>query len=217
MSFAGERFSKSAGVTLDLGEAITRFGPDAFRYFLLREVPFDGDGNFSWERFEDRYTSDLANAFGNLASRVLAMVEKYRGGDVPFGAPNELDRADAESLAEYHAAMDGPRGYLLHEALGCVMQSVARGNEYIQSVQPWTLAKDPAAHEQLDVVLAALVRQLARHAICLAPFMPGKSQTLWQQLGGPGEVGAQRFANVEALAVTGWRVRKGDALFPRPQ
>ncbi len=69
--------------SLDLGEAIDRYGVDAFRYFLLREVPFDGDGNFSWERFDERYTADLANAFGNLASRTIAMVEKYFGGDVP--------------------------------------------------------------------------------------------------------------------------------------
>ncbi len=83
VQLGGERFSKSAGVKLDLGEAIDRFGVDAFRYVLLREVPFDGDGNFSWERFEERYTSDLANALGNLASRATAMVEKYCGAIVP--------------------------------------------------------------------------------------------------------------------------------------
>ncbi|MEP7345004.1 MAG: class I tRNA ligase family protein, partial [Gemmatimonadaceae bacterium] len=83
VQLAGERFSKSAGVKLELDDAISRFGVDAFRYFLLREVPFDNDGNFSWERFEDRYNSDLANALGNLASRSIAMVEKYFGGVVP--------------------------------------------------------------------------------------------------------------------------------------
>ena len=71
---------------LDLGEAITRFGADAFRYFLLREVPFDGDGSFSWERFEERYNADLANAWGNLASRVISMVERYCDGVVPAGS-----------------------------------------------------------------------------------------------------------------------------------
>src|SRR5437764_13241265 len=85
----GERFSKSAGVRLDLDEAIARFGADAFRYFLLREVPFDGDGSFSWERFEDRYNADLANAWGNLASRLISMVERYCGRVVRGGPSTE--------------------------------------------------------------------------------------------------------------------------------
>jgi len=85
VNFAGERFSKSAGAKLDVGEAAARYGPDAFRYFLMREVPFDADGNFSWERFDERYNADLANALGNLASRSIAMVERYRGAVVPAG------------------------------------------------------------------------------------------------------------------------------------
>src|SRR5688572_31323668 len=101
----GERFSKSAGVKLDLDEAIGRFGPDAFRYFLLREVPFDGDGNFSWERFEDRYTAELANALGNLASRTIAMIGKYFDGVVPAGEYGGVDAADLRDLDSYHAAM----------------------------------------------------------------------------------------------------------------
>src|SRR5699024_7746562 len=113
----GERFSKSAGVKLDLDEAIDRFGADAFRYFLLREVPFDADGNFSWERFEERYNADLANALGNLASRTISMIERYCGGIVPAGAPTSLDEQDARDLAQYHAAIDGSRGYLVHDAL----------------------------------------------------------------------------------------------------
>ena len=150
-------------------------------------------------------------------AELSAMVEKYRGGVVPDGPRNLLDDVDIAGLAEYHAAMDGSRGYLLHEGLRWVMQTVAGGNEYIQSVQPWAIAKDPAGAGRLDEVLAALMRKLARQAICLAPFMPTMSQQLWEQLGGPATVSAQRFANVEALSVTGWRVRKGAGLFPRPQ
>jgi methionyl-tRNA synthetase len=213
----GERFSKSAGVRLDLGEAIDRYGPDAFRYFLLREVPFDADGSFSWERFEDRYTADLANAFGNLASRTIAMVEKYNGGVVPAGAPNEVDAADSADLVGYHAAMDGSRGYLPNEALQRLWRSVARANEYVQLQQPWALAKDPAARTTLEHVLASLVRQLARQAVYLAPFMPDKAAELWRRLGAPGDVGTTRFADVDVMDPTGWRVRKGDPLFPRPE
>ena len=210
----GERFSKSAGVKLDLDEAIGRYGADAFRYFLLREVPFDGDGSFTWERFEERYNADLANAWGNLASRVIAMVEKYRGGVVPAGAPDEADRADAQDIAAYHEAMDGTRGFLLHDALQRAIAMVYRGNEYVQSSKPWALAKagDDAA---LDAVLASLMRQLARQAVLLAPFMPVKAQAAWEQLGGPGLVVDQRFSALESLDAAGWRVHKGDSLFPK--
>ncbi|HEY4217518.1 MAG TPA: methionine--tRNA ligase [Gemmatimonadaceae bacterium] len=215
--FSGERFSKSAGAKLDMNEAIERFGADALRYFLLREVPFDADGTFSYERFDDRYNADLANSLGNLASRTIAMVEKYFDGVVPAAGPIELDRADAEDVAEYHATMDGRRGFLLHEGLKRVMASVARGNEFVQSSQPWALAKDPAKRDELASVLAAIIRQLARHAIQLAPFMPAKTQELWVQIGGSGSVEAQRFDDVAALDVTGWRVAKGASLFPKPQ
>jgi methionyl-tRNA synthetase len=180
-------------------------------------VPFDADGSFSWERFEERYNADLANSFGNLASRAIAMVEKYRESIVPTGAPTEIDRADAADIEEYHAALDGDRGRLLHEGLKRVMATVARGNEFVQASQPWALAKDPAKAGELDAVLAAIVRQLARQAVLLFPFMPDKAQELWVQLGGPGNVGDQRFSNLPGLDVTGWRVAKGPALFPKKQ
>jgi methionyl-tRNA synthetase len=215
IGFGGERLSKSSGVRVDLDEVITRFGPDPLRFFLLREIPFDGDGTFSWERFEERYNSDLANTLGNLASRALSMIEKYRDGVVPAGGPTSLDTSDAVDIANYHAAMDGGQGYLLHEGLRHVMACVARGNEYVQLSQPWALAKRPEASAELDAVLAALARAMARHAICLFPFMPVKAAELWAQLGAPGDIAAQRFAGLGALDATGWRVRRGDGLFPR--
>jgi methionyl-tRNA synthetase len=216
ISFEGQRFSKSAGVWVELDEAVNFRGADALRYFLLREAPFDGDGDFSWRRFDERYNADLANALGNLASRVVAMIEKYCDGVVPARADDTLDRADALDLAAYHAALDGSQGYLLHEALKRVMASVSRGNEFVQASQPWALAKNPESRAQLESVLASIARQLARHAIHLAPFMPNKAQELWAQLGGPGRVEDQRFADIERLDVGGWRVTKGASLFPKP-
>lgn len=213
----GERFSKSSGVRLDMVEAIERYGADALRYFLLREVPFDADGTFSYERYDERYNSDLANSLGNLASRAISMVEKYFDGVVPSGQQVELDRADAADLAEYHKAMDGTDGYLLHEGLKRVFATATRGNEFVQSSQPWALAKNPEKRDELATVLATVIRQLARHAIHLAPFMPEKAQELWQQIGGVGSVDDQRFASVASLDVTGWRVAKGASLFPKPQ
>lgn len=217
VNFAGERFSKSAGARLDVGEAAARYGPDALRYFLMREVPFDADGNFSWERFDERYNADLANALGNLASRSIAMVERYRGAVVPAGPRTAVDDADAADLAAYHGALDGSRGYLLHEALLAVWRMVARGNEYVDRQAPWKQAKDPALAAALDETLASLVRQLARFAVLLHPFMPGKAAALWQQVGGPGDVASQRLADLMSLDPTGWRVAKGDPLFPKAE
>ena len=215
VNFAGERFSKSAGVRLDVGEAADRFGPDAFRYFLMREVPFDTDGNFSWERFEERYEADLANALGNLASRSIAMVERYREGIVPAGPRTAVDTADEADIAAYHAAIDGSRGYLLHEGLQAVWRMVARGNEYVDRQAPWKQAKDPALASALDETLSSLIRQLARFAVLLHPYMPEKAANLWRQVGGPGDPAAQRFSNMMTLDPAGWRVSKGEGLFPK--
>jgi methionyl-tRNA synthetase len=209
VNLGGERFSKSAGVKLQLGEAIDRFGADAFRYFLMREIPFDADGNFSWERFEERYTSDLANGYGNLASRVIAMVEKYRGGVVPNCTNSTETAIDDLDAGGYRVAMDG---MLLHEALDWVFRSVSRANEYVTLQAPWKLAKDPADAAALDETLATLVRKLAIQTILLAPFMPHKAQSVWEQLGAPEKVSDQRFTVVDP---SGWKVTKGAPLFPR--
>ncbi|MCC6318987.1 MAG: methionine--tRNA ligase [Gemmatimonadaceae bacterium] len=215
VQLGGERFSKSAGVKLELADATDRFGVDAFRYFLMREVPFDGDGNFSWERFEERYTADLANAWGNLASRSIAMVEKYCQGRVPSAPLTSLDEADRTDYDAYHAAMDGRDGYLLHEGLKAVWSTIARGNEYVDRQAPWKLAKDPAQRPALEATMAALCRHLARQCVALYPFMPGKCEELWRQLGAPSHLPDQRFEHLASLDCAGWAVSKGAGLFPK--
>ena len=212
----GSRVSKSTGGNLDLRDAIGRFGPDAFRYFLMREIPFDGDGSFSWERFVERYNADLANAFGNLASRAISMVERYCDGVIPKGARNEIDDADAKDLEAYHASI-GPRGFLLHDALRAVWLTIARANEYVDRQAPWKLAKDPALRAELESTLATLMRQLTRQAVYLWPFMPNKAEELWKALGAPGSVGEMRFTGLDNLDPTDWKVEKGTSLFPKTE
>jgi methionyl-tRNA synthetase len=213
--YGGDRLSKSAGVRLDLDEAIDRYGVDAFRYFLLREVPFDGDGTFSWERYDERYNSDLANAWGNLASRTISMIERYRGGVIPAGRDDALDLAGAADIASYHRALDGSQGYLLHEALRAVWQMIFRANEFVDRQAPWKLAKDPSKDAELDRSLGALARELVIQCVCLAPFMPNKCDDLWRALGARSSVHSQRLDTIDQLEPQGWTVIKSPPLFPK--
>jgi methionyl-tRNA synthetase len=220
VTVGGERLSKSDGVTVDLPEAIARHGVDALRHHLLREVPFDGDGDFSWERFDARYAADLANTLGNLASRVTALVARScAGGVVPSidracigERERALDDIASRSLERYVAAFEGRRP---HRALDAVFETLAAGNEYVTRTAPWTLAKAPARARELHPILGTLVRLLARQAVLLGPAIPGKADALWRALGGPGSVHAQRLAGLAGLDPAGWRVSAGEPLFPR--
>jgi methionyl-tRNA synthetase len=210
--FGGDRFSKSAGVKLDLREAIARHGPDALRYFLLREVGFANDGNFTWERYDERYIADLADGLGNLTSRSLAMIEKYRAGRVPAGEPTTLDAAGLAAVRSYAAAMDALD---LRGGAEAAWDLVTAANQFIVQAAPWTLAKQQKDSE-LDHTLAALARCLVRLAVLIQPFMPGKAGELWEHLGQDATPsGAWRLA--ENPSATGARVRKPDGLFPKPQ
>jgi methionyl-tRNA synthetase len=208
----GERFSKSAGVKLDLGEAIDRFGPDAFRFFLLREIAWDSDGNFSWERFEERYVSDLADGLGNLVSRSLAMVEKYRHGVVPAATGETvLDHAGAEAATRYGEAMDALD---LKAGADAAWALVTRANQYIVETAPWGLAKH-GKDAELDLALRSLVTCLYRLAVLCSPFLPGKMEQLWQALGQDGAVASEAWASLTSPAVAGRKVVKAEGLFPK--
>ncbi|HXV86314.1 MAG TPA: methionine--tRNA ligase [Gemmatimonadales bacterium] len=212
VSFSGARFSKSAGTTISLDQAIARHGPDPFRYFLLREVPWNADGNFTWERFDARYEADLANGLGNLASRVLAMTARYRAGVVPdAGDPTDLDAAGDQVIADYQAAMDQ---YLLHEGAAHAWRLVDRANGFVEETAPWNLAKrkDDIA---LDQTLAALARALVRITLLVCPFMPKKTQEIWSALGLPGVPGEAGWGALQAPRVGGLRVTKPPPVFPK--
>jgi methionyl-tRNA synthetase len=213
VQWEGTKMSKSAGTAVSLGEAIERHGPDALRYFLLREVGFEADGNFTWDRFDERYTADLADGLGNLASRALAMLGKYRGGVVPAdGTATSLDGEATAAIASYARTMDA---FDLRGGAEAAWELVAKANLYIQQVAPWALAK-AGKEAELDAALGALARVLHRLAVLSSPFVPGKAQLLWQSLGfAPAELG-RAWNSLAQPPVAGRATAKPEVLFPKP-
>jgi methionyl-tRNA synthetase len=214
VQWSGAKMSKTAGTAVNLGDAIERHGPDALRYFLLREVGFEGDGDFTWERFDARYTSELANTLGNLVSRTLSMIHRYRGGTVPRAAGSigsAFDNEVRDALVPYADWMNAHR---LHEGAAQLMNVAARANRYVEETAPWKLAKQEA-HAELDVVLANLARTLVRLAILAHPFMPLKTDAIWNAVcpGIPLEPASLAKA---VLEVEGRTVATPPILFPKP-
>ncbi|HEV8122714.1 MAG TPA: methionine--tRNA ligase [Gemmatimonadales bacterium] len=213
VQWGGSKVSKSAGVAVSLDEAIERHGPDALRYFLLREVGFTNDGDFTWERFDERYTSDLADGLGNLASRSLAMLVKYREGRVPeTGETTTLDQAGAEVVKVYQAAMDRLE---LKSGAEAAWGLVSTANQFIVQQAPWALAK-AGETQKLDAALGALARCLERLAILAYPFIPGKAAALWTSLGAKTPLGQGTWSRVQQPAPEGQVVSKPENLFPKP-
>jgi methionyl-tRNA synthetase len=214
VQWEGAKMSKTAGTVVSVATAIERHGADALRYFLLREVGFENDGNFSWERLDARYTADLADTFGNLVSRALSMVERYRGGIVPAAPADEnIERATHLALTTYSAAMDA---YDLQRGAATIIELASRANRYVEETAPWKLAKGKKDAE-LDQVLANLVRTVARLAGLAAPFMPVKAQEIWQSLGASRPLAEVRWDDLAGLSVAGQQVSKPSPLFPKPQ
>ncbi|HEV3035257.1 MAG TPA: methionine--tRNA ligase [Solirubrobacteraceae bacterium] len=177
----GEKMSKSLGNVLDPFAVIERYGPDALRFYLLRDVPFGQDGSVSTAAFELRYESELANELGNLASRTIAMVHRYRDGVPPAVALDpELDGEFAGLADEVEGLIDRAE---LTGALDAIWQRVRRLNRYVEERAPWQLAKDEAQAGELDRVLATLVAGLRVLAVLLHPYMPTSTDKLLGALG----------------------------------
>jgi methionyl-tRNA synthetase len=172
----GRKMSKSLGNGLDPFEVIESFGVDALRFYLFRDVTFGGDGNVGIEAVATRYDSELANDYGNLASRTIAMVARYRDGVVPGVQLDPVLAEDFSALgAEVRAAMDAVD---LTGALELIWQRVRRLNRYVEEQKPWELARDPAAAARLETVLASLHHGLRAVTIELAPYIPEASATV---------------------------------------
>jgi methionyl-tRNA synthetase len=182
MTFGGQRMSKSLGTAVDPLEAASRFGPDPLRLYLVKEIAFGGDGDFSWERFDERYNVDCANNLGNLVSRVTAMAERYRQGRLaPTGAGSEsLNRLGEQVAADYRRAMDS---LALHEGAAAVYRLIDGANEFIAATEPWALARNPAAADRLTQVLFDAAEAIRLAAVLLVPIMPEASAEILRRVG----------------------------------
>ncbi len=208
----GEKMSKSLGNVLDPFEVIERFGADALRYYCMREVSFGQDGSVSAAGFEARYESELANDYGNLASRTLAMVDRYRDGVVPDAdAEPELAGAFEGVPARVSALIDEVE---ITDALEEIWKLVRRLNQYVEESRPWDLAKsemsDEAQSERLDSVLYGLVEGLRVVTLLLFPYMPETAERLLDAIGEPGRELAEFGSRGGGESVSGL-----EPLFPK--
>jgi methionyl-tRNA synthetase len=218
----GEKMSKTRLTGIAPEQIVDHFGSDAFRYYFMRAIQFGQDGSFSWEDMSARYTAELANGLGNLASRATAMVQRYRGGVLPSAgeysaAEDHLQRLLAEIVPEADAAMcalDFAGG------IAAVRRFIDAVNLYVTEQEPWVVAKDEARAERLNTILYTVCESLRAIATLYNPIMPKAMSVLWEQIGAASTLGPLGEQRIESVATwgqlpAGARVEKGAILFPR--
>ncbi len=214
----GGKMSKSKGNVVDPVILINKYGLDAVRYFLLREVPFGSDGVFSNEALIQRINSDLANDLGNLVSRTVAMIDKYFGGIIPE------QRKAGEFDSELQAMLSGlplkveelMDKLQFSSALSEIWKTISRTNKYVDETMPWVLAKTDENKPRLAAVMYNLAESLRIVSILLQPFMPETPEKIWQQLGIAGSSAVEwENAGKWGIYPEGVSVNKGDVIFPR--
>ncbi|HKJ02817.1 MAG TPA: class I tRNA ligase family protein, partial [Longimicrobiales bacterium] len=204
------KMSKSLGNVVDPLALREQFGTDAVRWYLMREMPTGGDASYTPERFLVRY-GELSNVLGNLASRAISMVGKYRDGVIPHGPDTGLEQAVASAIATARSSMELFR---VHDALAAAMDLARTANGYVEERQPWNQAKEPALAAALDETLATLARTLVALAALLQPVAPAKMTELARRLGLDR---VPVLAEVHRVGLAGNKVQKGGPLFPKAE
>jgi methionyl-tRNA synthetase len=205
-----KKMSKSLGNVLDPFAVMRQYGADALRYYCLRDVSFGQDGNVSAKGFEDRYETELANEYGNLASRTLAMIERYRDGVVPAVATDNAVAADFDGLPEQVSGLLDR--FELTSALELIWQRVRRLNRYVEERAPWQLAREPSQADALDQTLASLVEGLRVVSVLLHAYMPAATERLLRALDAPDTAYASARFDGQG---SGRRIQALEPLFPK--
>ncbi len=217
LTIDGEKMSKSLGNVVDPAELVERYGAEAVRYWMLREVPPNGDADYTDEKLERRYNADLANDLGNLLNRTVSMINRYRGGEVP-----QTESGDSLGTDDLAARIQADMGqeYDPQQALAAIWDCVVRANRHVEETAPWVLSKaeragDEEAKGKLDAALYSLAEALRVIAVVLQPFLPETSKRMADQLGVEIGHGAWtdelRWGQLQA----GTQVTKPQPIFPK--
>lgn len=218
----GEKMSKTLGNIVTPLDIVPQYGPDALRYYLLRESSFGSDGDFTWDNFIKRFNSDLANDIGNLLNRTLGMATKYLDGKIKKPAATEATDEDKvlrktieEILPKMKVALDYQKSgdINFHTALASIWEGIAAGDKYIDTCAPWKLSKEGKTQD-IERVLYNVLDSLRNIAILVSPFIPGAAQKIWKQLGLENFT-QQNFNNISWAQSDQFTVSVGQPIFPR--